>query len=224
MEYCIYKHTSPSGKVYIGQTCQKPEHRWKNGNGYSNNQYFTRAIKKYGWDNFKHEILSEGLSKKEADILEVEIISKYNSSNHKYGYNIEHGGYGKGKHSPETLRKMSENHKGITAWNKGILMSKEQKLVLSKIRKGKPSSFKGKHHSNKAKQCIRESQIKNMKPVLCIETGIVYKSLQDAEDNTGINRKSISKVCNKITYNGKSSKTAGGYHWQFFNSDANLNR
>lgn len=32
MNYIIYRHTSPSGKVYIGQTCQKAEHRgykWK---------------------------------------------------------------------------------------------------------------------------------------------------------------------------------------------------
>ena len=43
----IYKHTSPSGKVYIGQTCQKPEHRWDNGKGYKSG-YFASAIKKYG--------------------------------------------------------------------------------------------------------------------------------------------------------------------------------
>ena len=31
-KYKIYKHTSPSGKVYIGQTSQdNPVQRWKNG-------------------------------------------------------------------------------------------------------------------------------------------------------------------------------------------------
>lgn len=55
--YCVYKHTSPSNKVYIGITSQEPERRWKNGNGYKKNLYFTKAIKKYGWDNFAHEIL-----------------------------------------------------------------------------------------------------------------------------------------------------------------------
>ena len=36
--YCVYKHTSPSGKVYIGMTCKDPpEKRWSNGNGYKRN-------------------------------------------------------------------------------------------------------------------------------------------------------------------------------------------
>ena len=56
-KFCVYKHVSPSHKVYIGITSRKPKKRWVNGEGYSNNDYFTKAIKKYGWDNFKHEIL-----------------------------------------------------------------------------------------------------------------------------------------------------------------------
>lgn len=209
MEYCIYKHIAPNGKVYIGQTCQKPEQRWKSGKGYSNNEYFSRAIKKYGWDNFQHEILFTNLTKEEADILEIDIIAKYNSTDHKYGFNIENGGYGKGKHSIETLKKMSEGRKGIQAWNKGVKMSKEQRELFSKIRKGKTSSFKGKHHNEESKRKLSES---HSKPVVCIETNIAYKSIKDAEINTGISRKNIGKVCN-----GKL-KTAGGYHWQFFDS------
>lgn len=34
--YYLYRHTTPSGKVYIGITCQKPENRWNNGRGYFN--------------------------------------------------------------------------------------------------------------------------------------------------------------------------------------------
>lgn len=29
--YCVYKHTSPSGKVYAGITKLKPKYRWNNG-------------------------------------------------------------------------------------------------------------------------------------------------------------------------------------------------
>ena len=27
-KFCVYKHTTPSGKVYIGITSRKPKERW----------------------------------------------------------------------------------------------------------------------------------------------------------------------------------------------------
>ena len=80
MEYCVYTHTAPDGRVYVGITSQKPEARWQGGNGYKNNSYFTRAIKKYGWENFKHEILFEGLTVDEAKTKEIELIAEYKSN------------------------------------------------------------------------------------------------------------------------------------------------
>lgn len=47
------------------------------------------------------------------------------------------------------------------------------------------------------------------KKVLCVETGAVYSSTQQAQRETGIYRSNISSCCL-----GKS-KTAGGYHWKF---------
>lgn len=54
--WCVYMHTNNiNGKRYIGIS-QNPKRRWKNGNGYKT-QLFGKAINKYGWDNFTHEIL-----------------------------------------------------------------------------------------------------------------------------------------------------------------------
>ena len=75
--FCVYKHTSPSGKIYIGQTCQSPKQRWRSGKGYKHNQYLCKAIDKYGWDSFKHEIVCSDLTDKEADWLEKYLISYY---------------------------------------------------------------------------------------------------------------------------------------------------
>ena len=70
--FCVYKHTSPSEKCYIGITCQDPEYRWGcNGSKYLEikddgelkHPKFANAILKYGWNNFSHEILHENLSK-----------------------------------------------------------------------------------------------------------------------------------------------------------------
>lgn len=91
--YKVYKHTCPNGKVYIGITKQKPERRWGvNGRGYKENEYFYRAIKKYGWENIKHEIIAEGLTEDEADAMEIDLISKYRATDKNCGYNQHFGG------------------------------------------------------------------------------------------------------------------------------------
>lgn len=89
--YVVYKHTSPSGKVYIGITRQNPRVRWGNGNNYSSNRHFSQAIKKYGWKNFRHEILFSGLSEQDAKNEEIRQIALYDSTNPNNGYNITYG-------------------------------------------------------------------------------------------------------------------------------------
>ena len=213
-KYCVYMHTAPNGKVYVGQTCQKPENRWKHGKGYSNNEYFTRAIIKYGWENFKHEILADNLTLEEANILEINTILKYNSTNKECGFNIDNGGYGKGKHSEETLKKMSDGRKGIPSKNKGVPMSEEQKKLISEKNKGKPSPFKGRHHTDESKKKLSDVQSERKKAVICVETKMIYESYKEAERQTGISGKNISKVCRgKMNSNGTKNLTAGGYHW-----------
>ena len=125
--YCVYKHTNKiNGKIYIGITSQRPRKRWDCGRGYMNNEHFWRAIQKYGWDNFEHEILFDGLSPEDAFEKEQELILKYDSRNYQKGYNNSAGGeggatgicgenhpmYGK-HHSVETREKLRESHKGV---------------------------------------------------------------------------------------------------------------
>ena len=93
----IYKHTNKiNGKCYIGQTCRKnPNERWNNGKGY-NGTIFAKAIEKYGWDNFEHEIIEDGiLSEEEANEREMYWIEYYNSYagvSGGNGYNMTRGG------------------------------------------------------------------------------------------------------------------------------------
>lgn len=167
-KYSVYKHTSPSGKVYIGITCQKPEDRWKNGSGYLNKNKIgnygqpamANAILKYGWDKFKHEILFENMSKKDAEKKEVELIAIYKSDNENFGYNIDRGGCAVGKKTKQTRQKMSNS-----------------KLGAKNAMYGKPS------HRRIA--------------VVCIETGTVYASMHDAECDTEVSRVCISRCCKK---------------------------
>ena len=52
---------------------------------------------------------------------------------------------------------------------------------------------------------------KQLKPVKCIETNEIFKSVKEAGLSKNIKPNNISCVCNKKPkYN-----TAGGYHWEF---------
>lgn len=93
--YKIYMHQNKiNGKVYVGQTKQSLRHRWNNGYGYIGSPYFYHAIQKYGWDNFEHILLEDGLTKEKADEREQHYIQYYNSCNQEFGYNISKGGSG----------------------------------------------------------------------------------------------------------------------------------
>jgi len=90
--YSVYIHTSPSGKKYVGITSKIPIMRWKNGYGYVKNKCFYSAIIKYGWDNFKHEIVASGLTHELALRMEESLVAQYDSF--KHGYNMTPGGDG----------------------------------------------------------------------------------------------------------------------------------
>ena len=205
MNYCVYKHTSPTGKVYIGITRRKPEYRWNHGRGYCQNSYFTNAIQKYGWDNFSHEVLISGLSKEEAEALEVELIARYDSTNREKGYNHELGGNAPGKTTEETRRKISQSRKGKCVGEKhpmcGKHLSAESRQKLSVANRGKRQPRSEEHRR-------RISEVRR-KPIICVETNTIYGSGLEAEEQTGISRANICGCCT-----GKR-KTAGGFTWRY---------
>lgn len=224
-KYCVYMHISPSDKRYIGMTGQDPKKRWGNGKCYKENSYLSRAIEKYGWDNFQHVILEKNLTMEEAQIKEIELIEFYQSSNRNFGYNIESGGrcsclaeetkkkisisHLGMKASEESKKKMSESHKGEKHNMYGLHRSEETKRKISESNKGKHSTPQDIDKLNKMHDMIK-------KPVLCIETGIIYESAANAGKLMGINGGNITSVCTGTPMkNGRIRKTAGGYHWRY---------
>ena len=107
----IYSFTSPSKKMYVGQTTSNrfSERMCKHKNT-DECPAFHRAIKKYGWDTMKKgfEILAFTDDLESLDELEIKFIKQYNSF--KNGYNCTEGGGGhRGlKPSAETRKKKSE--------------------------------------------------------------------------------------------------------------------
>lgn len=203
-KYYIYKHTNKiNNKVYIGQTCQKPEYRWNHGEGYKGSPRFYSAIKSYGWDNFEHEILYENLTYEEANIKEKELIQEFQSNKEEFGYNLDDGG---SKHkiiSKETRKKQAES-----ALNRPIV-TEETKQKLSLISKGiqRSEEFKQKvtNSSYEREEKKRQLGIKRERKVRCINTQEIFDSCRAAADWCGLAGTSgIALVCQ-----GKKQKTAG---------------
>lgn len=88
--YYLYCHLFPNGKRYIGITRTSPEKRWSGGKGYKDQQKMARAIEKYGWDNIEHQIITDGLTREQAERLEMYLIDALDTVEN--GYNVSIGG------------------------------------------------------------------------------------------------------------------------------------
>lgn len=214
-DYCVYIHTNKvNGKMYVGITARCPEIRWgKNGSGYISCCKFWRAIKKYGWENFEHEIFAKNLTQDEASNMEKFLIEKLDAVNN--GYNINFGGIN-GKHNPESIEK-------IRKANLGKVVSEETKQKIKAARANQIISIdsimksaeknRGKKRTDEFKQRSREIKRSKMRPVYIVETGEVFESICDAARKFNINKSCIMNACRS-----KRPLTKNGLHVQFVNA------
>lgn len=186
MSYTVYMHTCPNGKRYIGITRNDVKRRWANGYGYAHNQHFMNAIKKYGWDNIKHKIMSNWHTQEEAENLERHLIETFKTNDKNYGYNKTNGGernkvpneetrkklrlaqLGK-KASEEAKKRMSIAQTGrkhteltkkkISESNTGKIFSEEHRRNLGKWQKGIKKPYCSRRISDEQKQKNRERRL-----------------------------------------------------------------
>lgn len=150
--YKVYQHINKeTGKRYIGCTgLLDVVDRWQNGQGYRNQPRFFEDILLYGWQNFDHEIIADGLTKKQAKQLETEYIINLETWKPEKGYN-----------SYIANKKVEDN------------------IVVV------PNN-----------------------PVICVETGKVYKNIYSATKAMNLSSPfCITRVINN------PSKRSRGYHW-----------
>lgn len=223
LKFIVYEHVNLfNNKRYIGITSQIPEVRWQRGSGYRENTTFFRAIKKYGWDNFEHNILYEGLSNREALEIESTLIKKYKSLGVSYnisdGYEelgiskripiivYDTGGNYVGAYIsihkasielgiPETNITMALSNKYNITQAKGYVFLKEGDNILDKLDKV------NKRHSSARRPVI---QLTKNGQILA-----EFNSVSDAANSLGCGTGSISN-CLKGRY-----KTAAGYKWRY---------
>lgn len=122
--FVIYCHTnSVNGKKYVGQTCSTMERRWthhvSNALSRPRGGAFHAAIRKYGLDVFKHEILDVVVTQEGANIAEMRWIEHLGTLC-PHGYNLDGGG---GRH-PDTRAKIS-----VKTTERIMALSKEERVA-----------------------------------------------------------------------------------------------
>lgn len=190
-KYSVYKHTTPSGKVYIGITCRNPKTRWGYGSGYRT-QVFNRAIEKYGWKNIKHEIVFSGLTEEEASAKERELIAEYDSCNPEHGYNKNYGGTFGNKVTEEGLLKIAKTKE------KAVVQYTTDGRIINRFRSAKEAAEKtGTSRQHISEVCKGHKQLKTT-------NGYVWR--YEGDPFTPIVREHWGKPWRKVAQYSKDGK------------------
>ena len=219
----IYKLIFPDKKVYIGLATvshkridgHKKEAYAKTDGKWTCNTKCKMAIREFGWDNLKVEIMEFVPKWTSLRDRERYWIAQYQSWKEEYGYNSNKGGGGVIRHAAEAKAK-------ISAANMGKTHTEEHKAKIS-------AAAIGRTHTTEAKAKIsaglmgrtvtEETRAKLSKPVTSCKileeyangTQLVefvsYASAHEAERKTQVNHGNISNCCLK------KNKSAGGFLW-----------
>lgn len=204
----IYKLKNKiNGKIYIGQTIRSLDERIAEHS--RKNTIISRAIKKYGIENFIVSVIDEGKTIDELNKKEIHWISHY-SSVIPNGYNQCYGGgntvgY---HHKKEHKMIMSEKKNGMYLGEEnpffGKTHSDEQKKKWSKQRKGKDMS-------KVTEASLEKTRVK----VINLDNGIVFDSINEAADKYNLKATHISRVCRH------KRKSTGGFRWMYYDEYKN---
>jgi hypothetical protein len=186
-DFYVYEHLkADSGEVfYVGKGCRKRARDKDN-----RSKYWWNIINKHG---FKVRYVVKNVDEEFAFFVEEERIDQLKRLGVKL-CNLTNGGEG----------------------SSGLVMPQSAKDTISKIHKGKKLSEDHKRKASeslkkikKTTEWIQKIADAKSKPVICIDTGVEYKSALEAHKATGTNKISIRQACRG------EYKTAGGFRWRY---------
>lgn len=160
-KFYIYKITNTiNDKIYIGQTndFNRRKSQYKHACKDQPDQFITKAMLKYGFDNFVMEIIDTLNSREEANIKEEEYMLLYDSRNLEKGYNIATGGGVFGLTESIKIKiseKLKEHYKHNVSKMKGRVYSQEHREAISRGSMGKKGTNLGKKFTQEHRDKIR---------------------------------------------------------------------
>lgn len=201
-------------------------------------QYFHRELKKYGWNNFKWEILEKCESKEVLDARETYWIIKNNTyaPNHT-GYNLTLGGDGSTgcKRSEKAIKLSIERSSKpiveiITKKEYSSISEASRKLNISismisvilnnvdncKQTKGYSFAYKKDYYNrldyyNKLANDLQYRTPRGGNKIINVDTKEIFDTATQAAKFYKLDCSSILKCCKRNPKN----KTCGGYTWRF---------
>jgi group I intron endonuclease len=205
--YKVYAHVFPNEKVYVGITQQTLENRWKKGKGYSikAQPIIAKAINKYGWEETKHIVLFDNLSKQEAENIEKHFICGLQLYDTEYGYNSTKGGE-TNEPSERTKAKIAdsvkkrwqneENRNKYVNAMKGKKKSEQGRLNISKAQKERFKNEEQRKHISEIQKGKKRSEIAKQR------TSESLKKFYSIEENKKKHRKQMQEItkrqCKKV--------------------------
>jgi len=199
-------------KVYIGQsTSFFKRYAYYRTCNCKKQKYLYNAIQKYGLENFTIEIIDCAQNLDVLNFLENFYIKTLKANDRRYGYNIREGGNGGGPTALETKIKIGISNTGkectpehrakISIANVGVKKSKEH---IEKVRKANIGKKRTKEHKFKLRLAKLSKPSNNRRKIICITTGEIFNSLEDASLKYNIPKSNICKCCRgKRKYAGK---------------------
>lgn len=224
----IYKTTCLSNnKIYIGQRFEKRDIE-KRENYLGSGILLQKAIKKYGKENFKKEIIEYCDNRNHANEMEIYWIAYFNSRDLEIGYNVALGGNMvcsmlNKKHTEETKVKMAN-------WHMGKVVSQYTKEKISVhmtgLKRGKYNDAQGKKISEKLSGKSKSDEHRknlsishignrpgNSKYIAQIDP--ITNEILKVYNRGSIAAKEVKGAggCRHAALN--HTKTAGGYRWRY---------
>jgi group I intron endonuclease len=211
-----------NGKIYIGKTSKSDPNYLGSG------LLLKRAIKKYGKENFKKEILEECKTIEELNEREKHWIKELRSTDHEVGYNIAFGGNGGDVFSNHPNKEMIRSKQSEI--KKGKVQTEEAKRKMSESKMGEKNPMKHmtgeRNHmfgrrgeknplfrKRRSSEVIKRAAKGHEKSLLQFsKEGKLLREWQSATQvrrETGLSDKHIGSVC-------KGNRSyAGGFIWKY---------
>jgi group I intron endonuclease len=197
----VYKITSPTGKIYIGQTknLRARLKKYSNLNCQKQPKLYSSLIK-HGFENHSVEVLILTDNMDELNEKEIFFINEFKTYDTKNGLNLTKGGEGMRKqHSEKTKKRISEGVKNSEKY-KLIMASNEYREKLSKSLLGHKSYNKGIKRSEQDVLKIKEG-IKNHYQKNPTRKHTEFSKIKMSESRKGHNNNNSKK--RKIIYDGE---------------------